>query len=188
MSRTLLVSALLLVLVEAFAEGAPAKNCKLSQYKSLVCQYSQCSQAFRDFRDKYDEMFQDPAADCSARIFRRKLDELSECQNLLVLEKKVDLTIRVIQNLSEPELVRNASEPLKILASIREDLRSCIQLKGLDNHPAARMPILVKQLQEPHAGKSEGSARCLERGVIFNLVRLLNDLQNVAYKFNKACH
>ncbi|XP_050784212.1 interferon lambda-1 [Gopherus flavomarginatus] len=158
MSRMLLVSALLLVLVEAFAKGTP------------------------------EEMLQDPATDCSAAIFRRKLDELSECQNLLVLEKKVDLTIRVIQNLTEPELVRNASRPLEILASIQEDLRSCIQLKGLDGDAAVQQPILAKWLREPHAGKSEGSARCLEGGVIFNLFHLLNELQNVAHKFNKSCH
>ncbi|XP_024066418.1 interferon lambda-3-like [Terrapene carolina triunguis] len=158
MVRTLLVSAFLLVLVEAFAEGAP------------------------------NEMLQDPAVDCSAGIFRRKLDELSECQNLLVLEKKVDVTIRVIQNLSEPELVRNASKPLEILASIQEDLRSCIQRKGLDGDVAAQRPILAKWLRKAHAGKSEGSARCLEEAVIFNLFRLLNDLQNVAHKFNESCH
>ncbi|XP_065276872.1 interferon lambda-1 [Emys orbicularis] len=185
MSRTLLVSALLLVLVEAFAEGAPVKNCQLSQYKSIYPPYNQ---AFKDFRDKYNEMLQDPAVGCSARIFRRKLDELSECQNLLVLEKKVDVTIRVIQNLSEPELVRNASKPLEILASIQEDLRSCIQQKGLDGDEAAQWPILAKWLRKAHAGESEGSARCLEEAMIFNLFRLLNDLQNVAHKFNESCH
>ncbi|XP_008171423.1 interferon lambda-3-like [Chrysemys picta bellii] len=158
MSRTLLVSALLLALVDAFAEGAP------------------------------NEMLRDPAANCSARIFRRKLDKLSECQNLLVLEKKVDVTIRVIQNLSDPELVRNASKPLEILASIQEDLRSCIQLKGLGGDPAAQQPVLARWLRNAYAGKSEGSARCLEEAMIFNLFRLLNDLQNVAHKFNESCH
>ncbi|KAG6928192.1 interferon lambda-3-like [Chelydra serpentina] len=97
---------------------------------------------------------------CSAstRIFHRKLDQLPACEELLLLEKKVDLTIRVIQNLSEPELVRTAYLPLEILASVREHLRSCIQLKGLDQDAAPRMPILAKWLRKSHAGKSEPSA------------------------------
>ncbi|CAM5129526.1 unnamed protein product [Natator depressus] len=186
MSRTLLVSALLLVLVETFAEGAPAKNCQLSQYRSLLPQYIQ---AFKDFRDKYGKTIQGAVMNCSDKIFSHKLDQLPACQNLVVLEKKMDLTIRVIQNFSKPELVRNASGPLEILASIQEDLRSCIQLKGLDHDDAGPLPILAKWLRKSLARKSEESARCLEGGLIFNLFHLLNeDLRNVAYKFSESCH
>ncbi|XP_074794045.1 interferon lambda-3-like [Natator depressus] len=126
---------------------------------------------------------------CSDKIFSHKLDQLPACQNLVVLEKKMDLTIRVIQNFSKPELVRNASGPLEILASIQEDLRSCIQLKGLDHDDAGPLPILAKWLRKSLARKSEESARCLEGGLIFNLFHLLNeDLRNVAYKFSESCH
>ncbi|XP_073178494.1 interferon lambda-3-like [Lepidochelys kempii] len=168
MSRTLLVSALLLVLVETFAEGAPAKNCQLSQYRSLLPQYIQ---AFKDFRDKYGKTIQGAVMNCSDKIFSHKLDQLPACQNLVVLEKKVDLTIRVIQNLSEPELVRSASGPLEILASIEEDLRSCVMKSNVPQ--ANREGIGSRQFgfsgganAQPEPGESLGGRRlvpCNER-------------------------
>ncbi|XP_075773361.1 interferon lambda-3-like [Pelodiscus sinensis] len=185
MGHRLLVSALLLVLVETFAEGAPAKKCRLSQYRSLP---SYVGQAFQDLRDKYKELVWGPAAmNCYIRLFRHKTDQLRACHSLVLLEEEVDLSIRLMQNLSESAMANWVSLPLDTLASIRADLRSCIQLKGLDHSLTAQLSSYTKWLQKSHSRKREVSARCLEQAMMFDIFRLLNEhLKYVAEK--ESCH
>ncbi|XP_025049184.1 interferon lambda-3, partial [Alligator sinensis] len=96
---------------------------------------------------------------------------------LVLVEAELDRTVRVLQNLSAPQLAGKAARPLALLAGIRDELRRCIPLKAPAPRGAFQAPTgLRKRLQRIWAKSSQASRECLEKAAVLNLFRLLYKL------------
>lgn len=52
-----------------------------------------------------------------------------EHDRVILVEKELDFTINVLENVEDPSLSKLLSRPLEILTQIRGDLRGCVSIQ-----------------------------------------------------------
>uniref|UniRef100_A0A8C3SGC7 Uncharacterized protein n=1 Tax=Chelydra serpentina TaxID=8475 RepID=A0A8C3SGC7_CHESE len=165
---------------EAFPKGNQRIKCHLAKYKSLPPQELE---AFKKAKDTFEDIMLLSDRKCSTRIFHRnwEVKELSVRKTVILVEKELDFTINVLENVDDPSLSKLLSRPLEILTQIREDLRGCVSIQQTHSHRHSRR--LNNWLQNFRKSKETETPECREASVILNLFRLLNeDLRCAAYR------
>ncbi|KAJ1109067.1 hypothetical protein NDU88_006436, partial [Pleurodeles waltl] len=148
----LAMAALTMLSTEAFLKKAPWGVCHLFQYQTLLPSHLRVAQ---ELRDKYGH------------------------NRLILVEKKVALAIRVLENISNSELSKCVLKPLHMLEDIRRSLGHCLISKAPGHQPSRQ---LATWLQEFARNKVMESQECLEKTVILNLIQMLNeDIKCAAY-------
>ncbi|CAM4632016.1 unnamed protein product [Lepidochelys olivacea] len=176
--KVLFALAIWTMTTEAFPKGAERTKCHLTKYKSLPPRELE---AFKKAKDKFEDMMLLSDRKCSTRIFHRnwEVQELSEHDKVILVEKELDFTINVLENIEDTSLSKLLSRPLEILTQIRGDLRGCTR----ETHSHRHSRRLNNWLQNFHESKETETPGCLEASVILNLFRLLNeDLRCAAYR------
>ncbi|XP_038278274.1 interferon lambda-3-like [Dermochelys coriacea] len=176
--KVLFALAIWTMTTEAFPKGTERTTCHLTKYKSLPPQELE---AFKKAKDKFEDIMLLSDRKCSTRIFHRnwEVQQLSEHDRVILVEKELDFTINVLENVEDPSLSKLLSRPLEILTQIRGDLRSCIR----ETHSHRHSRKLNNWLQNFHERKETEIPGCLEASVILNLFQLLNkDLRCAAYR------
>ncbi|CAM2100095.1 unnamed protein product [Caretta caretta] len=122
--KVLFALAIWTMTTEAFPKGAERTKCHLTKYKSLPPRELE---AFKKAKDKFEDMMLLSDRKCSTRIFHRnwEVQELSEHDRVILVEKELDFTINVLENIEDTSLSKLLSRPLEILTQIRGDLRGC---------------------------------------------------------------
>uniref|UniRef100_A0A8C8RD23 Uncharacterized protein n=1 Tax=Pelusios castaneus TaxID=367368 RepID=A0A8C8RD23_9SAUR len=175
--KVLLALALWMMTTDAFPKGHHRAKCHLAKYKSLPPWELE---AFKKAKDKFEDIMLLSDRKCSTRIFHRnwEVKELLVHDRMILVEKELDFTIDMLEDIEDSNLSELFSRPLEILTQIREDLRSCTR----ENHSHGQAKRLNNWLQNLHASKEKETPGCLEASVILNLFRLLNeDLKCTAY-------
>ncbi|KAJ1109072.1 hypothetical protein NDU88_006439 [Pleurodeles waltl] len=148
----LAMAALTMLATEAFPRKAPRGMCHLSQYQNLLPSHLRATQ---DLRNKYGH------------------------DRLVFVEKKVSLAVRVLENITNPELFEHVSKPLQMLEDIRRSLGHCVNSRAHENRPSQHLDTWLKEFNKI---KDTESQECLEKTVILNLIQMLNeDIKCAAY-------
>uniref|UniRef100_A0A8C0JAT1 Interferon lambda-3-like n=1 Tax=Chelonoidis abingdonii TaxID=106734 RepID=A0A8C0JAT1_CHEAB len=167
--KVLFALAIWTMTTEVFPTGAERTNCHLAKYKSLPPRELE---AF-----KKEDMMLLSDQKCSTRIFHRNW-EVKELSIVILVEKELDFTTNMLENIEDPSLSKVLSRPPEILTQIRGDLRDCTR----QTHSHRHSRKLNNWLQNFHESKETETPGCLEASVILNLFRLLNeDLRCTAY-------
>ncbi|KAJ1109068.1 hypothetical protein NDU88_006436 [Pleurodeles waltl] len=98
---------------------------------------------------------------------------------LVFVEKKVALAVRVLENITNPELLKYVSKPLQMLEHIRRNLGQCVNSRVQEIPPSQHLDTWLKEFNK---NKDMESQECLEKTVILNLIQMLNeDIKCTAY-------
>uniref|UniRef100_A0A8C8RQA5 Uncharacterized protein n=1 Tax=Pelusios castaneus TaxID=367368 RepID=A0A8C8RQA5_9SAUR len=159
--KVLLALALWMMTTDAFPKGHHRAKCHLAKYKSLPPWELE---AFKKAKDKFvnimllsDQKYSVLPTSFSPQVHDR----------MILVEKELDFTIDMLEDIEDSNLSELFSRPLEILTQIREDLRSCVT--------ANTHTLLLLWVHPETPGY-------LEASVILNLFRLLNeDLKCTAY-------
>ncbi|XP_053899578.1 interferon lambda-3-like [Malaclemys terrapin pileata] len=131
--KVLFALAIWTMTTEAFPKGTERTKCHLAKYKSLPPRELE---AFKKAKDKFEDMMLSSDRKCSTRIFHRnwEVKELSVHDRVVLVEKELDFTINVLENVEDLSLSKLLSRPLEILTQIRGDLRDCTRQTHSHRH------------------------------------------------------
>ncbi|KAG8519643.1 Interferon lambda-1 [Galemys pyrenaicus] len=137
--------------------------------------------AFKKAKDALEESLSTKNWSCASRPFPRIRDlrHLQVWERPVALEAELDLTLKVLEALTDSSLGTVLDQPLRTLHLIRWELQACVRARPTAGpRPRGRLQHWLHRLQEASKKESQG---CLEASVTFNLFRLLTqDLKWVA--------
>ncbi|XP_069063609.1 interferon lambda-3-like [Pleurodeles waltl] len=167
----LAMAALTMLATEAFPRKAPRGTCHLSQYQTVLPSHLRATQ---DLRNKHEETMQTNVWKCSRKIFQQRpsVFHFKGHDRLVFVEKKVSLAVRVLENITNPELFEYVSKPLQMLGDIRRSLGHCVNSRAHENRPSQHLDTWLKEFNKI---KDMESQECLEKTVILNLMQMLNE-------------
>uniref|UniRef100_A0A8C8VHZ5 Uncharacterized protein n=1 Tax=Pelusios castaneus TaxID=367368 RepID=A0A8C8VHZ5_9SAUR len=181
--KVLLALALWMMTTDAFPKGHHRAKCHLAKYKSLPPWELE---AFKKAKDKFEDImlclsFCHITDSVLPTSFSPQVHD-----RMILVEKELDFTIDMLEDIEDSNLSELFSRPLEILTQIREDLRSCVRTiltgsrpRGQDYYRVFCGALSSLSFNRPKPKETPGY---LEASVILNLFRLLNeDLKCTAY-------
>ncbi|KAL6091408.1 hypothetical protein STEG23_028390 [Scotinomys teguina] len=103
-----------------------AKDCHIARFKSLS---PQVLQAFKKAKDAIEERLLKKDVRCSSRLFPRAWDlqQLQVQERPKALQAELALTLKVLENVTDPALGPILDQPLHTLHHIHSQLQACTQ-------------------------------------------------------------
>ncbi|CAK7319489.1 interferon lambda-1-like [Lycaon pictus] len=153
------------------------RGCHMDRFQSLSPRELE---AFKKAKDALEESLSQKNWSCSSRLFPRSRDLrlLQAWERPVALEAELDLTLKVLENMTDSSLGVTLDQPLRMLHHIHSELQACVPAQPTaDPRPHGRLHHWLHRLQKAPK-ESQG---CLEASITFNLFRLLTrDLKCVA--------
>ncbi|XP_025788140.1 interferon lambda-1-like [Puma concolor] len=148
---------------------ATRRGCHVGKFPSLSPRELE---AFKKARDALEESLPLKNWSCGSRLFPRTRDliRLQAWERPAALEAELDLTLKVLGNMTDSSLGVVLDQPLRVLRHIRSELQACVRAQPTAGpRPRGRLHHWLHRLQRA----PEESRGCLEASVTFNLFRLL---------------
>ncbi|XP_029773507.1 interferon lambda-1-like [Suricata suricatta] len=153
------------------------RGCHMGKFQSLSPRELE---TFKKAKDALEESLSPKDWTCASRLFPRTRDliRLQAWERPAALEAELDLTLKVLGNMTDTSLGVVLDQPLRVLRHIHSELRACVLAQPTAGpRPRGRLHHWLHRLQRA----PEESQGCLEASVTFNLFRLLTrDLKCVA--------
>ncbi|KAF0874554.1 IFNL1 protein, partial [Crocuta crocuta] len=163
--------------VPASGPTSTKRGCHVGKFQSLSPRELE---AFKAAKDALEESLSLKNWTCASRLFPRTRDlmRLQAWERPAALEAELDLTLKVLENMTDSSLGGVLDQPLRVLRHVHSELQACVPAQPTAGpRPRGRLHHWLHRLQRA----PEESQACLEASITFNLFRLLTrDLKCVA--------
>ncbi|KAM4019282.1 interferon lambda-3-like [Anomaloglossus baeobatrachus] len=166
MDVRLVVFSLVLVAVT----GHPhQRRCPMSRYQSLS---STDIRVIRQQQNEHEKDMSTSAIKCYRSMRRHKpsVCDLTPSDRLILILKRVSLTVDVLQSMSTSGATDPGSQSLMIFLKLRDDLTICKESPGISETLSEDLKPWLHHLQD---FKNEESPQCLQDAVLLGLIPLL---------------
>ncbi|XP_075180952.1 interferon lambda-3-like [Anomaloglossus baeobatrachus] len=155
-------------LVLVAVTGQPhRRRCSMSRYQSVSSAYIR---VIRQLQNEHKDISTSAIKCYRSMIHKPSVCDLMPSDRLILILKRVSLTVDVLQSMSTSGARDPGSQSLMIFLKLRDDLTICKESPGISETPSEELKPWLQHLQD---FKDKESPQCLQDTMLLGLIPLL---------------